>query len=179
MRDISPIFARLPLVLLTMSVGSLHLSSIHDTQHANRHSGEISCCTIVVIFWEIRDSYCHGFQDGNIQNFTYFFQDDQGDLTGFEGQVWCFHHLPKWRTLHKNFGGCGTFPICVGIIDGKHTKIRAPPRLGSVFTSSFHHVFVGDTAFLLHFNLMRPYAGKMYRMQSETVQNNVEQVQFT
>jgi hypothetical protein len=39
----------------------------------------------------------------------------------------------KWRKAEKVFRHRWNFPMCVGAIDGKHVRIRAPKRSGSLF----------------------------------------------
>jgi len=39
----------------------------------------------------------------------------------------------KWKEIAENFWTTWQFPHCIGAIDGKHVKIRAPPNTGSDF----------------------------------------------
>ncbi|KAJ8359178.1 hypothetical protein SKAU_G00157030 [Synaphobranchus kaupii] len=103
----------------------------------------------------------------------------------WEGLVHEYMPVPKeedWRAIAKEFGERWNFPNCLGAIDGKHVVIQAPSNSGSLFynykgTYSIvllavvdanycfraidvvPHTFVGDEAFPLRCNLMRPYPG--------------------
>lgn len=39
----------------------------------------------------------------------------------------------KWAIVAEQFYSDWQFPNCVGAIDGKHIKIRCPPKSGSLF----------------------------------------------
>jgi len=39
----------------------------------------------------------------------------------------------KWRSIAENFWTTWQFPHCIGAVDGKHVKIRAPPKTGTEF----------------------------------------------
>lgn len=49
----------------------------------------------------------------------------------------------KWTSIAENFFARCDFPLCLGAIDGKHIKIKAPPNSGSkYFNYKGHHSVV-------------------------------------
>nr|CAH7729057.1 unnamed protein product [Callosobruchus chinensis] len=69
-----------------------------------------------------------------------------------------------WESIASRFEQRWQFPHCVGAVDGKHVVIKKPnkadlPHLKQLPTidESLPYVFVGDEAFPLSINLMRPY----------------------
>ncbi|XP_039511834.1 protein ALP1-like [Pimephales promelas] len=50
-----------------------------------------------------------------------------------QGEFMAFPSLSQWQDIAEDFWRQWQFPLCVGAIDGKHVRIRAPPRSGSDF----------------------------------------------
>ncbi|XP_034029945.1 putative nuclease HARBI1 [Thalassophryne amazonica] len=51
-------------------------------------------------------------------------------------QFVAFPNRDGWSAIAEDFWGLCNFPNCVGAIDSKHIKIRAPPRSGSEFVGN-------------------------------------------
>ncbi|KAK0131093.1 Protein ALP1-like [Merluccius polli] len=50
-----------------------------------------------------------------------------------QGEYMAFPSRGQWQDIAEDFRRQWQFPLCVGAIDGKHVRIRAPARSGSDF----------------------------------------------
>ena len=50
-----------------------------------------------------------------------------------QGEFMAFPSRSQWQDIAEDFWRQWQFPLCVGAIDGKNVRIRAPPRSGSDF----------------------------------------------
>ncbi|PIK49296.1 hypothetical protein BSL78_13811 [Apostichopus japonicus] len=68
-----------------------------------------------------------------------------------------------WQRIAREFWSYWNFPVCLGAIDGKHVVVPSPansdPRALPGTDTIVPPVFVGDEAFPLKPNLMRPFPG--------------------
>ncbi|XP_050545824.1 uncharacterized protein LOC126908041 isoform X2 [Daktulosphaira vitifoliae] len=68
----------------------------------------------------------------------------------------------KWLEIAEGYQQRAQFPHCIGAIDGKHIEVIKPrePNLINGIQIPIPYAFVGDEAFGLSTNLLRPYSGK-------------------
>ncbi|KAG1935444.1 protein ALP1-like [Pimephales promelas] len=66
----------------------------------------------------------------------------------------------EWREVAMGFENKWQFPNCLGAIDGKHIYIQPPANSGKPLPGSnisLPYAFIGDEAFPLRIDLMKPY----------------------
>ncbi|XP_054599309.2 putative nuclease HARBI1 [Nothobranchius furzeri] len=64
--------------------------------------------------------------------------------TALKDDVVAFPSVAKWMEIQEEFWSLWNFPNCVGAIDGKHIRVRAPANSGSSF-----HNYKGYFSFIL------------------------------
>lgn len=60
----------------------------------------------------------------------------QGNREGSKIRPYCNPSFPSkedWKNIADDFMTRWQFPHCVGAIDGRHMRIKAPPRSGSTY----------------------------------------------